>query len=99
MQPDERDITQRPCGGSSPSQECVGWISPWHARVRSKVRGWMKLRDAARDAVDALAEAILPPLPTDFPRAAETVHARFQATGDVRTMGQYLAYLKRAGVF
>ena len=50
-------------------------------------------------AVDALTEVILPPLPSDFPRSRETVHARFIADGDVRTMRRYLEYLKNAGYF
>lgn len=51
-------------------------------------------------AVDALTEVILPPLPSDFPRSRETVHARFIADSpDVRTMRGYLKYLKDAGYF
>ena len=48
---------------------------------------------------DALREVILPPLPPEFPRDQETVHARFIADGDVRTMRRFLAQLKRAGYF
>jgi outer membrane biosynthesis protein TonB len=50
-------------------------------------------------SLDALREVILPPLPPDFPRDQETVHARFIADGDVRTMRRFLAQLKRAGYF
>jgi len=50
-------------------------------------------------AVDALTEVILPPLPSDFPRSRETVHARFIADGDVRTMRRYLGWLKSEGYF
>jgi len=50
-------------------------------------------------AVDALTEVILPPLPSDFPRTRETVHARFIADGDVRTMRRYLGWLKSEGYF
>jgi len=50
-------------------------------------------------ALDALREVILPPLPSDFPRGQETVHARFIAEGDVRGMRRNLAWLKRQGYF
>lgn len=50
-------------------------------------------------ALDALAEVILPPLPRDFPRDTEVVHARFIAIGDVRGMRPQLDRLKRAGFF
>jgi TonB family protein len=50
-------------------------------------------------ALDALREVILPPLPRDFPRGQEVVHARFIADGNVRVMRESLAYLKRAGLF
>jgi TonB family protein len=50
-------------------------------------------------ALDALREVIIPPLPRDFPRDQETVHARFIAEGNVRTMRSTLAYLKRMGYF
>lgn len=50
-------------------------------------------------STDALKEVVLPPLPDDFPRESETVHARFIADGDIRGMRTYLQYLKNAGVF
>ncbi|MDH3628471.1 MAG: hypothetical protein OES25_12575 [Acidobacteriota bacterium] len=50
-------------------------------------------------ATDALAEVILPPLPDDFPRAQETVHARFVATADLRFMRRYLRAMKQRGLF
>jgi outer membrane biosynthesis protein TonB len=50
-------------------------------------------------AADALAEVVLPPLPDDFPRDSETVHARFIAVGDIKTMRQVLGYYKRMGLF
>jgi len=50
-------------------------------------------------ALDALAEVILPPLPADFPRSTETVHARFVAVGEVQAMRPQLNRLKRAGLF
>jgi hypothetical protein len=50
-------------------------------------------------ATDALREVILPQLPADFPRDRETIHARFIAEGDVRSMRRHLAELKRWGLF
>lgn len=50
-------------------------------------------------ALDALREVILPPLPADFPRQQETVHARFIAEGNIRTMRRYLTYLRSLGYF
>jgi len=50
-------------------------------------------------ALDALREVILPPLPSDFPRSRETVHAAFIADGDIRTMKRGLQYLKSTGAF
>ena len=50
-------------------------------------------------AADALREVVLPPLPADFPRGSETVHGRFIATGDIRTMRRTLEFLRRAGYF
>jgi hypothetical protein len=50
-------------------------------------------------AVDALAEVILPPLPSDFPRDREVVHARFIARADVMAMRPGLRRLKAMGYF
>jgi len=52
-----------------------------------------------RSALDALAEVILPPLPSDFPREREVVHARFVAIGDVPSMRPHLGRLKALGAF
>ncbi len=50
-------------------------------------------------AVAALQEVVLPPLPSDFPREAETVHARFIAQGEIRAMRPTLEYLRSRGLF
>jgi outer membrane biosynthesis protein TonB len=50
-------------------------------------------------ATDALKEVVLPPLPADFKRDREVVHARFIADGEIRTMKAYLQQLKNAGYF
>jgi len=50
-------------------------------------------------ALDALSEVILPPLPPDFPRDREVVHARFSADGAVRSMRPVLRQLKLMGYF
>ena len=50
-------------------------------------------------AVDALAEVVLPPLPADFPRDAETVHVRFIAVGEIMVMKPMLTYYKQQGFF
>ncbi len=50
-------------------------------------------------AVDALKEVVLPPLPADFQRDTETVHARFIAEGEIRTMKAFLQQMKNAGFF
>jgi hypothetical protein len=50
-------------------------------------------------ATDALKEVVLPPLPADFQRDTETVHARFIAEGEIRTMKAYLQQMKNAGFF
>lgn len=50
-------------------------------------------------AVDTLKEVVLPPLPSDFPRDREVVHARFIAEGEIRTMKTYLQQMKNAGYF
>ena len=50
-------------------------------------------------AVDALREVVLPPLPEDFKRDRERVHARFIAIGDIRGMRNSLENARRQGVF
>jgi hypothetical protein len=50
-------------------------------------------------ATDALKEVVLPPLPDDFQRDSETVHARFIAEGEIRGMGIFLQRMKDAGYF
>jgi hypothetical protein len=50
-------------------------------------------------ATDALKEVVLPPLPADFQRDSETVHARFIAEGEIRTMKAFLRQMKDAGFF
>jgi len=50
-------------------------------------------------AADALREVVLPPLPEDFTRESETVHARFLAEGRINEMKSYLTMLKQAGWF
>jgi TonB family protein len=50
-------------------------------------------------ATDALREVVLPPLPSDFHRETETVHARFIAEGDIRNMHSFLQQMKNAGYF
>ena len=50
-------------------------------------------------ATDALREVVLPPLPSDFHRDSETVHARFVAEGEIRTMKAFLQQMKSAGFF
>jgi TonB family protein len=50
-------------------------------------------------AVDALREVVLPPLPDDFPRASEIVHASFVAYGEIRAMRPTLRYLQSRGYF
>ena len=50
-------------------------------------------------ATDALREVVLPPLPADFHRDSETVHARFVAEGEIRTMRASLQQMKSAGFF
>ena len=58
--------------------------------------GCIPLDASARDALD---EVVLPPLPDDFPRDQERVHARFIATGDIRSMRNALAYMHSRGYF
>jgi TonB family protein len=50
-------------------------------------------------ATDALKEVVLPPLPGDFQRDTETVHARFVAEGEIRAMKAFLRQMKDAGFF
>jgi outer membrane biosynthesis protein TonB len=50
-------------------------------------------------ATDALREVVLPPLPPDFQRDQETVHARFIAEGEIRAMKPFLQQMKNAGFF
>ncbi len=52
-----------------------------------------------RSAADALAEVTLPPLPEDFPRDREVVHALFVARGEILRMRQSLQYMKQQGWF
>jgi hypothetical protein len=52
-----------------------------------------------QSAIDALAEVILPPLPQDFPREGEVVHARFIAMGETRAMRPVLSRYKAMGLF
>ena len=50
-------------------------------------------------ATDALREVVLPPLPQDFQRESETVHARFIAEGEIRGMKTFLQQMRNAGFF
>jgi hypothetical protein len=50
-------------------------------------------------AMDALDEVILPPLPAEFPRDAEVIHATFLAQGDIRSLRPHFERMKRAGYF
>jgi hypothetical protein len=50
-------------------------------------------------AVEGLDEAVLPPLPDDFPRAREIVHAQFMGQGEIGMMRRGLRRLRDAGVF
>ncbi|MCP3978971.1 MAG: hypothetical protein GY716_06510 [bacterium] len=50
-------------------------------------------------AADALDEVILPPLPPDFPRNREVVHARFVAVGELLALRPTVTRLKRLGYF
>lgn len=58
--------------------------------------GCFPLNDSA---ADALAEVILPPLPEDFPRDREVVHALFIATGEVLGLRPTLRAMKARGLF
>ena len=50
-------------------------------------------------AVEGLDEAVLPPLPDDFPRDSETVHAQFIGQGPIAHMRRGLQRYRDAGVF
>lgn len=50
-------------------------------------------------AADALREVVLPPLPKDFPRRQETVHARFLMEGDTQFIRRSLEPWRSAGFF
>ncbi|MDX1387886.1 MAG: energy transducer TonB [Acidobacteriota bacterium] len=50
-------------------------------------------------ALDALREVVLPPLPSDFPRSTETIHATFLADGDIRGMRRTLSWMKANNYF
>lgn len=50
-------------------------------------------------STEALAEAVLPPLPDDFPRDREVVHVTFIADGPIAPMRRGLQYLKQRGLF
>jgi hypothetical protein len=50
-------------------------------------------------AADALAEVILPPLPTDFPKDREVVHAAFIAIAEVMALRPGLRAMKQRGLF
>ena len=50
-------------------------------------------------AIDALEEVILPPLPADFPRDREVIHARFLAVGPVQGLRPTLRAFKARGYF
>ena len=50
-------------------------------------------------ATQALAEALLPALPADFPKEREVVHARFLARGEVRALRPHLERLKALNYF
>lgn len=50
-------------------------------------------------SVEGLDEAVLPPLPDDFPRDTETVHAHFIGQGPIAQMRRALLEYKRRGWF
>jgi len=50
-------------------------------------------------STEALEEAVLPPLPDDFPRDRETVHAQFIGYGQIGSMRRSLQEFKRRGWF
>lgn len=58
--------------------------------------GCLPLDDSA---ADALAEVILPPLPADFPRDREVVHARFIAIAPIMKLRPGLRRMKMLGYF
>lgn len=80
------------------------------SRIRFTIERSGKLRDVAVEtasgcyplddsATEALLEAVLPPLPDDFPRGQETVHARFIMEGDLRGLRPNLEAMKARGWF
>ncbi len=86
------------------------WILDHHNGVRFTILRSGQVVDVAIEtpsgcyplddsAVDALKEVVLPPLPSDFTRDSETVHARFIADGEIRVMKSYLQQMKNAGFF
>lgn len=86
------------------------WLLDHQARVRFTIQrtgrvvdvevegpsGCFPLDDSAREA---LQEVVLPPLPDDFQRQDEIVHARFIAQGEIRVMRGELQRLQDAGWF
>jgi hypothetical protein len=50
-------------------------------------------------AVEGLEEALLPPLPAEFPRDSETVHAQFIGHGPIGQMRRGLQEFKNRGWF
>jgi len=50
-------------------------------------------------ATEALQEVVLPPLPEDFKRESETVHAHFIAEGQIQGMRQQLEFWHSRGAF
>jgi hypothetical protein len=86
------------------------WYLDDHTRVRFVIESSGDVTGIAEEApsacgplnasaVEALDEVILPPLPRDFPREREVVHARFIATGWIGDMKPHLGQLRRAGRF
>jgi hypothetical protein len=53
--------------------------------------GCYPLDDSATNALKAV---VLPPLPEDFTRESETIHATFKAEGEIRGMGSYLQQMR-----
>ncbi len=87
-----------------------GWLLDHRSRIRFTLQASGDITDVFletpsgctpldQSAIDALNEAVLPPLPKDFPRGQETIHARFIAEGDIQNLRATLVYLKRLGWF
>jgi outer membrane biosynthesis protein TonB len=87
-----------------------GWFLNHENRIRfviersGQVTGIVVEADSGCEPLDAsatqaLAEVILPPLPDDFPKQREVVHARFLAEGSIRDMRPSLTRLKHYGLF